>query len=55
MNPADGEGAQAQRGLMAIPRFGEPRDIASLVAWLAGEESRFVTGSAFTIDGGANA
>jgi 3-oxoacyl-[acyl-carrier protein] reductase len=55
MNPADGEHADAQRSLMAIPRFGEPRDIAGLVAWLASEESRFVTGSAFTIDGGTNA
>ena len=55
MNPANGEHADGQRHLMAIPRFGEPRDIASLVAWLASDESRFVTGSAFTIDGGANA
>ncbi len=55
MNPADGEHADAQLSLMAIPRFGEARDIASLVAWLASDESRFVTGAAFTIDGGANA
>jgi 3-oxoacyl-[acyl-carrier protein] reductase len=55
MNPADGESADEQRNLMAIPRYGEPRDIAGLVAWLAGEESRFVTGAALTIDGGANA
>jgi 3-oxoacyl-[acyl-carrier protein] reductase len=55
MNPAAGETADAQRSLMAIPRYGEPQDIAALVAWLAGEESRFVTGAALTIDGGANA
>jgi len=55
MNPADGETAEAQRSLMAIPRYGEPGDIAGLVAWLASEESRFVTGAALTIDGGANA
>lgn len=55
MNPANGEHADGQRNLMAIPRFGEPRDIASLVAWLSSDESRFVTGAAFTIDGGANA
>ena len=30
MNPADGEHADAQRSLMAIPRFAEPRDIAGL-------------------------
>jgi NAD(P)-dependent dehydrogenase (short-subunit alcohol dehydrogenase family) len=55
MNPADGKTAEAQRSLMAIPRYGEPRDIAGLVAWLASEEGRFVTGAALTIDGGANA
>jgi 3-oxoacyl-[acyl-carrier protein] reductase len=54
MNPADGEHADAQLSLMAIPRFGKPRDIASLIAWLASDESQFVTGAAFTIDGGAN-
>lgn len=55
MNPASGPTADDQRGLMAIPRFGEPRDVASLVAYLASAEGRFVTGAAFTIDGGANA
>ena len=55
MNPAAGPTADAQRSLMAIPRYGEPRDVAAIVAWLASEESRVVTGAAFTIDGGANA
>lgn len=54
MNPADGEHADVQRGLMAIPRFGEARDIASVVAWLASSESRFATGTGFTLDGGTN-
>jgi NAD(P)-dependent dehydrogenase (short-subunit alcohol dehydrogenase family) len=54
MNPADGEHADAQRALMAIPRFGKASDIAGLVTFLAGEEGRFVTGSSLTIDGGAN-
>jgi NAD(P)-dependent dehydrogenase (short-subunit alcohol dehydrogenase family) len=54
MNPANGEHADAQRNMMAIPRFAEPRDIASLVAWLASEESRFMTGAGLTIDGGTN-
>lgn len=55
MNPANGEYADAQRNRMAIPRFAEPRDIAGLVAWLASEESRFMTGAGLTIDGGTNA
>ncbi|MDH7793940.1 MULTISPECIES: 3-oxoacyl-ACP reductase family protein [unclassified Beijerinckia] len=54
MNPADGAQADAQRGLMAIPRFGEAHDIASIVAWIASSQSRFATGTAFTLDGGAN-
>ncbi|MPY91375.1 MAG: SDR family oxidoreductase [Luteitalea sp.] len=55
MNPAEGPLADEQRSLMAIPRYGEPRDVAGLVAWLASTEGRFVTGAALTIDGGANA
>lgn len=55
MNPAEGPLADAQRSLMAIPRYGEPHDIAGLVAWLASPDGRFVTGAALTIDGGANA
>lgn len=55
MNPANGEYADAQRSLMAIPRFAEPSDIAGFVAWLASEESRFMTGAGLAIDGGTNA
>ncbi|MEH6578976.1 MAG: 3-oxoacyl-ACP reductase family protein [Amphritea sp.] len=55
MNPANGEYADVQRNLMAIPRFGEPDDIASFVSWLASDESRFITGAGLTIDGGTNA
>lgn len=54
-NPADGLHAEHQRQKMATPRFGNSDDIAGMVAWLAGPEGRFVTGAAFTIDGGANA
>jgi NAD(P)-dependent dehydrogenase (short-subunit alcohol dehydrogenase family) len=55
MNPPEGPDADAQRRHMAIPRFGQPADVAALVAWLAGPESRFVTGAGLTVDGGANA
>ena len=55
MNPANGEHSDGQRSLMAIPQYGEPDDIAGLVAWLAGEESRFITGTGLTLDGGTNA
>ncbi len=54
MNPAGGPGADAQRARMAIPRYGKPEDIAGLVAYLASEEARFITGAGFAIDGGVN-
>lgn len=54
MNPAGGPGADAQRARMAIPRYGQPEDIAGLVAYLASEEARFITGAGFALDGGVN-
>jgi NAD(P)-dependent dehydrogenase (short-subunit alcohol dehydrogenase family) len=33
-------------------RVGRPEDVASLVAWLVGAESGFVTGTEFLVDGG---
>jgi len=54
MNPAGGPGADAQRARMAIPRYCQPEDIAGLVAYLASEEARFITGAGFAIDGGVN-
>jgi 3-oxoacyl-[acyl-carrier protein] reductase len=55
MNPAAGEHAEQQRELIATGSFGSPDDIASLVAWLASPEGRFVSGATLTIDGGTNA
>jgi 3-oxoacyl-[acyl-carrier protein] reductase len=55
MNPANGPNVSQQLARMAIPRFGETTDIAGFVSWLAGGESRFITGAALTIDGGASA
>jgi NAD(P)-dependent dehydrogenase (short-subunit alcohol dehydrogenase family) len=54
MNPATGTFSDTLRSRMAIPRYGQPGDIASLVAWLASEEGRYVTGAGFAIDGGTN-
>lgn len=54
MNPADGEGADWQRSLNALNAFGNVDDIAGLVAYLASAESRNITGTGITIDGGTN-
>ncbi len=36
----------------ALGRAGQPEDVASLMLYLASDESSFVTGSSFSIDGG---
>ena len=55
MNPAEGEFADSMRKLMAIPRYAQADEIASMVAWLAGPEAAFVTGASLSIDGGFTA
>lgn len=55
MNPADTEMAEAVRGRMAISKYGTASEIAGLVAYLASEESGFITGASLTIDGGYSA
>jgi acetoacetyl-CoA reductase len=35
-----------------VKRLGEPEEIASIVAWLASEESGFATGADFSLNGG---
>jgi len=52
MNPEDSDFAASLHDLMALPRHGRPEEIASLVAYLAGPESSFVTGASLNMDGG---
>jgi 3-oxoacyl-[acyl-carrier protein] reductase len=40
------------KALVPLGRVGQPREIAGLVAYLASEESAYVTGASLTIDGG---
>ncbi|MFB1017708.1 MAG: SDR family oxidoreductase, partial [Burkholderiaceae bacterium] len=35
-----------------VKRLGKPSEIASMVSWLAGEESAYSTGADFSVNGG---
>jgi 3-oxoacyl-[acyl-carrier protein] reductase len=52
MNPEEGEFADAARQVMALGRYGQPREIASVVSYLAGPEAAYVTGANWNVDGG---
>jgi 3-oxoacyl-[acyl-carrier protein] reductase len=55
MNPATSEFAKKLVPLMAVPRYGTADEIASMVAYLAGPDTAYVTGASLTIDGGFTA
>lgn len=55
MNPADGPIAGTMHSMLAIKRHGRPEEVAGLVAYLAGPEAGFITGSMHSIDGGFTA
>lgn len=55
MNPSDSPSADAQRAATALGRYASAAEIAATVAYLAGEGGNFITGTAITVDGGANA
>lgn len=52
---ADPAFEQRVLGKNMLKRLGEPEDIAWAACWLAGAESRYVTGADIPVDGGATA
>ena len=46
--------ATAMQNRIPLKRFGQPDDIANLVAFLASDDASFITGSEYNIDGGMN-
>jgi 3-oxoacyl-[acyl-carrier protein] reductase len=55
LNPADGDWAVSQKAATALGRYGHVDEIASMVAYIAGPESSYITGANLTVDGGTNA
>jgi len=52
MNPEEGEFADALRQVMATGKYGQPRDIAGVVSYLAGPDTGYITGANWNVDGG---
>jgi 3-oxoacyl-[acyl-carrier protein] reductase len=52
MNPADPPGADEERSLLAVGRFGHIEEIAAMVAHLAGAGGGFITGASIAVDDG---
>jgi len=55
LNPASGDWAVPQKAATALNRYGNADEVAALVAFVAGPESSYITGSNLTVDGGMNA
>lgn len=49
-----GQFAEAMQQRIPMKRFGRPDEIAKLVAFLASDDSGFITGGEYVIDGGVN-
>jgi 3-oxoacyl-[acyl-carrier protein] reductase len=55
LNPAVGDWSVPQKAATALDRYGHVDEVASLVAFVAGPESSYITGANLTVDGGMNA
>ncbi|WP_338701974.1 SDR family oxidoreductase [Streptomyces sp. Q6] len=52
MNPADGPTADWQASLTTLGRYGSAEEVAGTVAYLAGPDAAYVTGTELAVDGG---
>jgi len=55
MNPENGDAAAGMRAQIPLGRYGQPDEIAGVVAFLAGPDATFITGARLNVDGGYNA
>ena len=55
MNPADGPRGDIARAMLPLGRYGEPDEVAAVVAFLASPAASLITGACIAVDAGANA
>lgn len=55
MNPANGDFAEQVMKALPLGRYGKVEEIAGAVAFLAGPDASYITGTTLNIDGGATA
>jgi 3-oxoacyl-[acyl-carrier protein] reductase len=46
-------GREATLGMQALKRIGKPEDVADVVAFLASDKARWITGASIPVDGGS--
>ena len=46
-------GCEAALGMQALKRLGKPEDVADVVAFMASDEARWITGASIPVDGGS--
>ena len=52
---ADEEERRRIERAVPLGRYGKPEEVAELVAWLCSDAAQYITGQAYSIDGGLNA